>query len=204
MSGRFLSPKPRKSRYTPENERLVHETSMTLGSKRLVFQGVQYWQYPELFGGHDGNWWVFKSGRKPLNCKYTRLNWASLKTNGKSPLKINGWKMNLCISRWWFQTFFIFTPIPGEMIQFDYHIFQMGWNHQPEIAFSCQGVLGWVFLTSCGEPPCNLEENSWFSTGVPRQVWAVNMTQVEGPKRGGGSGSELAGGFWGLVGCFQK
>ena len=25
---------------------------------------------------------------------------------------------------------FMFTPIPGEMIQFDEHIFQMGWNHQ--------------------------------------------------------------------------
>ncbi len=30
------------------------------------------------------------------------------------------------------QIFFIFTPIPGEMIQFDEHIFQMGWNHQLE------------------------------------------------------------------------
>ena len=29
------------------------------------------------------------------------------------------------------QIFFIFTPIPGGMIQFDEHIFQMGWfNHQ--------------------------------------------------------------------------
>ena len=28
--------------------------------------------------------------------------------------------------------FFIFTPIPGEMIQFDEYIFQMGWNHQPD------------------------------------------------------------------------
>ena len=28
--------------------------------------------------------------------------------------------------------FFIFTPVPGEMIQFDEHIFQMGWNHQQE------------------------------------------------------------------------
>ncbi len=27
------------------------------------------------------------------------------------------------ISRWWFQTFFIFTPIPGGMIQFDLRIF---------------------------------------------------------------------------------
>ena len=25
--------------------------------------------------------------------------------------------------------FFMFTPIPGEMIQFDDHIFQIGWNH---------------------------------------------------------------------------
>ena len=26
----------------------------------------------------------------------------------------------------------LFSPLPGEMIQFDEHIFQMGWfNHQP-------------------------------------------------------------------------
>ena len=30
------------------------------------------------------------------------------------------------LSRWWFQIFFMFTPILGEMIQFDEHIFQMG------------------------------------------------------------------------------
>ena len=29
-----------------------------------------------------------------------------------------------------FKHFFIFTPKIGEMIQFDEHIFQMGWNHQ--------------------------------------------------------------------------
>ena len=35
------------------------------------------------------------------------------------------------VPRWCFQNVFIFTPIPGEMIQFDEHIFQMGWfNHQ--------------------------------------------------------------------------
>ena len=33
------------------------------------------------------------------------------------------------LSRWWFQIFFMFT-LPREMIQFDEHIFQMGWNHQ--------------------------------------------------------------------------
>ena len=32
---------------------------------------------------------------------------------------------------WWFQTFFMFIPKIGEMIQFDERIFQMGWfNHQ--------------------------------------------------------------------------
>ena len=31
----------------------------------------------------------------------------------------------------WFQSFFIFTRNPGEMIQFDEHIFQLGWfNHK--------------------------------------------------------------------------
>ncbi len=34
--------------------------------------------------------------------------------------------------RWCFQIFSIFTPILGDMIQFDDHMFQMGWNHQPE------------------------------------------------------------------------
>ena len=33
------------------------------------------------------------------------------------------------MTRWWFQLCFIFIPI-WEMIQFDEHIFQMGWNHQ--------------------------------------------------------------------------
>ena len=31
-------------------------------------------------------------------------------------------------SRWWqLKYFFMFTPIPGEMILFDAHIFQMAW-----------------------------------------------------------------------------
>ncbi len=34
------------------------------------------------------------------------------------------------VSRWWFQIFFIFTPIWGRWTQFDEHIFQMGWKHQ--------------------------------------------------------------------------
>ena len=34
---------------------------------------------------------------------------------------------------WWFQAIcLIFTPILGEDFHFDDHIFQMGWNHQPD------------------------------------------------------------------------
>ena len=33
-------------------------------------------------------------------------------------------------ARWWQLKHFICSPLPGEMIQFDEHIFQMGWNHQ--------------------------------------------------------------------------
>ena len=35
------------------------------------------------------------------------------------------------ITRWWqLKYLFMFIPIPGEMIQFDEHMFQMGWfNH---------------------------------------------------------------------------
>ena len=38
---------------------------------------------------------------------------------------------------------FFFTPIPGKMIQFDEHIFEMGWNHQLRISVIFQ--VGWVY-----------------------------------------------------------
>ena len=48
-------------------------------------------------------------------------------------------------SRWWLERFSIFTPIPGEMIQFDEHIFQMGWSHRlvlvVVIIFQCLASL---------------------------------------------------------------
>ena len=51
------------------------------------------------------------------------------------------------LSGWWFQIFFIFTRTPGEMIQFDEHIFQMGWfNHQLDYLYLDDLVLeGWYF-----------------------------------------------------------
>ena len=44
-----------------------------------------------------------------------------------------------CKTRWWFQIF-LFSSLPGEMIQFDEHIFQGGWNHQLENQEICLGV----------------------------------------------------------------
>ena len=45
--------------------------------------------------------------------------------------------------------YFLFSPLPWEIIQFDEHIFQMGWfKHQPVEVSQCRGVccftdLGW-------------------------------------------------------------
>ena len=47
-------------------------------------------------------------------------------------------------SRWWFHIFLEFSPLLGEMMQFDEHIFQMGWfNHQPYKVF---GIFTWICL----------------------------------------------------------
>ena len=49
-------------------------------------------------------------------------------------------------ARWWFQIFFIFTPIWGKLTHFDKHIFQMGWNHQPGCFVSFREF--WMFLVA--------------------------------------------------------
>ncbi len=47
-------------------------------------------------------------------------------------------KMFVFFSRWWQLKYVLFSPLPGEMIQFDEHIFQMGWNHQLVLVFTPQ------------------------------------------------------------------
>ena len=51
-----------------------------------------------------------------------------------SKMRISCLMILMILTRWWQLKYsIIFTPIPGEMIQFDEHIFQRGWfNHQPE------------------------------------------------------------------------
>ena len=34
----------------------------------------------------------------------------------------------ILITRWWFSNIFVLSSLLGEMIQFDEHVFQMGWN----------------------------------------------------------------------------
>ena len=57
------------------------------------------------------------------------------------------------INRWWFQICFYFDPLHGEMIQFDDHIFQMGWfNHQ--LDKGCLKRLKPIWMASLrGDPP---------------------------------------------------
>ena len=38
-------------------------------------------------------------------------------------LQIRSWIISP-LTRWWLQRFFLFSPLPGEMIQFDDHIFK--------------------------------------------------------------------------------
>ena len=51
--------------------------------------------------------------------------------------------------RWWFQIFFIFTPIPGEMIQFDEHIFQMDWFIRQLATWWPMNVLFMDWVVTC-------------------------------------------------------
>ncbi len=55
-------------------------------------------------------------------------------------------------SRWWFQTFFMFTPIWGRWTHFDEHIFQMGWNHQLVLALLFKVIL-YGFDLPCDASP---------------------------------------------------
>ena len=43
-------------------------------------------------------------------------------------MEILGASLMILIIRWWFSNIFVLSSILGEMIQFDEHVFQMGWN----------------------------------------------------------------------------
>ena len=52
-------------------------------------------------------------------------------------MEMGRWVLNYNMSRWWFQI--LFLPLLGEMIRFDEHLFQMGWNHHLDVHVSLHG-----------------------------------------------------------------
>ena len=76
-------------------------------------------------------------------------------------------------TRWWFQIFSIFTPIPGEMIQFDEHILQMAWNHQPENCWKKNTKTG-SFKT--GQPTSHANKRGLV---LPSEPWRLRGGSVK-------------------------
>ncbi len=79
-------------------------------------------------------------------------------------------------ARWWFETFFIFTPNFGEGFQFDEHIFQMGWNHQPvnlclyqnhREMLSILATLNRLLVMDSGQLP---RSSQWMNLGFGRML----------------------------------
>ena len=78
---------------------------------------------PRIWFGED--WGTLGNIREPPPIKTFPLNKPITKD-----LKIWTWKKTT-ISRWWQLKYLLFSPLPGEIIRFDYsNIFQLGWNHQ--------------------------------------------------------------------------
>ena len=83
---------------------------------------------------------------------------------------------SVCLTRWWFQIFFIFTPKFGEDSHFDEHIFQMGWfNHQPVKQVKC--CLNW---NAAGSRKILPNKNRGVSRG---QEWHMSLCQTWIPKK---------------------
>ncbi len=101
----------------------------------MSFSEVCNWAWPILLSWIHPTTWNGWGGR--FLC-----GWLDLLQSAGRVLCIFDffWGCENTWSRWWFQTFF-FSSLPGEMIQFDEHIFQMGWfNHQP-IFVGCECIF---------------------------------------------------------------
>ena len=65
------------------------------------------------------------------------------------------WERTTCFPRWWQLKYFLFSPLPGEIIQFDEHIFPMGWFNHQLVPAPHQKSAGWKNLKErifCGQP----------------------------------------------------
>ena len=89
--------------------------------------------HPLLYGNadlnpanHDG----FGITASPYS-PYSRKSWGSSEITKGFRYRSTPWRVQVYMTRWWFEPFFIFTPIWGRFPILA-NIFQMGWNHQLE------------------------------------------------------------------------
>ena len=77
------------------------------------------------------------------------LKWAKLTSNdqGWEGHLLITWYIYIYISGWWFQWFFIFTPIPGRMIQFDYWVWYFSIGLKPPIRYDLV-LYDWLCCSS--------------------------------------------------------
>ena len=105
---------------------------------------------------------------------------------GESPLlSLNiSWTSHVCekaqltsiTTGWWFQTLFIFTPKIGEDEPILTHIFQMGWNHQPDKDFKKNRVRNYATL------PKGFTFPLLSATVVPQKMECIYYNNVEAPQ----------------------
>ena len=84
------------------------------------------------------------------------------------------------LSRWWQLKYFSCSPLFGEMIQFDEHIFQMGWfNHHLVMKGFCYFRIcfnsPWIYRSTASWKGCNHEpvmhllQKTFPPRGLPRR-----------------------------------
>ena len=86
------------------------------------------------------------------------------------------WKNLTTLSRWWFQIYFLFSSLFGEMIQFDEHIFQMGWFNHQLVIFSWP--FGLLLGPSFGPNNYSLNLNKFYQSLVPSILLMVQKSQT--------------------------
>ena len=148
----------------------------------------------------------FVRDRRPSSVQWTIAAWApcqcpwrvrmerwwsmqrrSADSGGEKLWELDGYcfqKAMIVITRWWFQTFFIFTPTWWRF-SFLTNIFQMGWNHQPDyriwwllllmVSFS-YFYSSWLCFFTVDLHPWSL---TWFTWKMsPIKKWDSELSEI--------------------------
>ena len=84
------------------------------------------------------------------------------------------------MSRWWQLKHFLFSPLLGEMIQFDEHIFQMGWNHQLDV-FLNPSVVNCSHTVASDRADRDYEWAVWLGVCSAPGRWLFHITPTKKP-----------------------